>query len=66
MIGPADIEAWRDDAEAAAAAESQAADASIGAAPRDRDRPRRRLVARTVAQGYAEIAALRRLFGRWS
>lgn len=70
MIGPADIEAWREDADEAKTAASKLAEpttgaAAIGAPARASDRPRRRLIAKTVAQGYAEIAALRRLFGRW-
>ena len=70
MIGPADIEAWREDADEAKTAAPKLAEPTTGAAPigssaRAGERPRRRLIARTVAQGYAEIAALRRLFGRW-
>lgn len=75
MIGPADIEAWREDADEAKTAAPKLTEPTTGAAPigmapigapaRASDRPRRRLIAKTVAQGYAEIAALRRLFGRW-
>ncbi len=61
MIGPADIEAWREDVDEAAKAES-----SDDARVANRFvRPRRSLLALSVADGLDELAAWRRrLLGR--
>ncbi|NLH79346.1 MAG: hypothetical protein GX458_00670 [Phyllobacteriaceae bacterium] len=57
MIGPADIEAWREEIDETVATESPQPAS-------ERDPPRRRLVPSPLAQGVAEFTAWqRRLFG---